>query len=78
VQPLGAGRSRVQQFSYAVGTEAADRQLRELLQAQLTSELELGVSTQQGASDPGYRSDGSAPTSPAVAAFRSLLLDAEA
>lgn len=80
VQPLAAGRSRVQQFVYAVGATdatATNDVLRDLLRVQLESELALAVSTQQGATDPGYQADGSVPSSPAVAAFRRMLLDAE-
>jgi TetR/AcrR family transcriptional repressor of bet genes len=81
VQPAGERRSRVQWLEYTVGRPAARRaadESRRLLHEQLERELALAVSTEQGAADPDYAPDPAAPTSPAVAAFRRMLVAAGA
>ncbi len=83
VQPAGAGRSRVQQFECtAQGDDpkasAGDDRMRRVLGEQLERELAIAASTQQGAGDPDYVPDASVPPSPAAAAFRRMLLAAEA
>jgi len=82
VLPAGAGRSRVQQFEYAA--PAADPQAlagaeraRSLMRVQLERELAIAASTQQGEADPDYEADASVAPSPATAAFRRMLLDAD-
>lgn len=82
VLPAGAGRSRVQQFDYAA--RAADPQIQasaasacRLAREQLERDLAIATSTQQGQADPDYEADAGVPPSPAVLAFRRMLLDAD-
>jgi hypothetical protein len=82
VLPAGPGRSRVQQFEYvarAADAQALARQedARGQARKQLERGLVLAESTQQGEADPDYRADTSVASSPAVATFQRLLLDAE-
>jgi len=82
VLPVGAGRSRVQQFEYATPTAAvqgpaSNAGTRSLARAQLERELATAASTQQGRADPDYQADAGVSPSPAVAVFRRMLRDAE-
>jgi TetR/AcrR family transcriptional repressor of bet genes len=82
VLPVAAGRSRVRLLEYATPAaggpaQASTAQPRSASLEQLQRELALAASTQQGQADPDYEADASAPLSPAAAAFRRLLRDAE-